>query len=45
MSYDLSLLPDDIEEALRHIQDSQSHISLPLLDGEEYLNLINQIES
>ncbi len=44
MLYDLSLLPDDIE-ALHHIQDSQSHISLPLLDGEEYLNLINQMES
>ena len=43
MSYDLSLLVEDIE-VIRHIENSQSPISSPPLEDEEYLNLINQIK-
>jgi hypothetical protein len=42
--YDLSLVADDIE-VLRQIDDSQNPIFTPSLDDEEYLNLINQMES
>ncbi len=44
MPYDLSLVADDIE-VLRQIDDSQNPIFTPSLDDEEYLNLINQMES
>ena len=41
--YNLSLVADNIE-VLRQIDDSQNPVSPPL-DDEEYLNLINQMES
>jgi hypothetical protein len=41
--YDLKLLVDDIE-ALRQLDDKQSHISSLSLDDIEYHNLINYLE-
>ena len=43
LPYELELLVDDIEH-LRLVNDSQSFMSSPSLDEEEYANLINVME-